>query len=97
MDECENWQKKSYIIQKNCKHSKARYRILALGHFYTCHEFLSRTCKFEKTNSKTCFGRNSLLHDLVSLGNFLSTKLWNAINNFMQLRASKLKCHKIKE
>jgi hypothetical protein len=74
MDERESWQRKFYIVQKNYKHSKARYRILALGNFYTCHEFLSRTCQFEKTNSKTCLGRNSLLHDLVSLGNFLSTK-----------------------
>jgi hypothetical protein len=38
------------------------------------HEFFSRTCKFEETNSKTFFGKNSLLHDFVSLGNFLSTK-----------------------
>jgi hypothetical protein len=30
--------------------------------------------KFEKTNSKTFFGKNNLLHDLVSLGNFLSIK-----------------------
>jgi hypothetical protein len=44
------------------------------ANIYTCHEFLLRTCKFEKTNSKTFLGRNSLLHDLVSLSDFLSTK-----------------------
>jgi hypothetical protein len=74
MGECENWQRKSYIVQKKCKHSKGGYGILPLGNIYTCHEFLSRTCKFEKTNSKTFFNRNYLLHDLVSFGNFLSTK-----------------------
>ncbi len=52
MGECENWQKKSYIVQKNYKHSKWGYGILPLGNIYTCHEFLSRTCKFENTNSK---------------------------------------------
>jgi hypothetical protein len=70
--ECVNWQRKSYIAQKFCKHSKGGYGILPLGNIYTCHEFPSRTCKFEKTNSKTFLGKNSLLHDLVSLGNFLS-------------------------
>jgi hypothetical protein len=75
MGERENWQRKSYIVQKNYKHSKGGYGILPLGNIYTCHEFLSRIGKFEKTNSKTFLGKNNLLHDLVSLGNFLSTKI----------------------
>ncbi len=74
MDECGNWQKKSHIVQKDCKQSKGGYGILPVGNIYTCHQFLSRTCKFEKTNSKTFLDRNSLLHDLVFFGNFLSTK-----------------------
>jgi hypothetical protein len=74
MGECENWQRKPYIVQKNCKHSKGGYGILPFGNIYTCHELVLKICKFEKTNSKTFLGRNSLLQDLVSLGNILSTK-----------------------
>jgi hypothetical protein len=62
------------LLKKKCKHSKGEYGILPLGNIYTYHEFLSRTCNFEKTNSKIIFNRNNLLHDLVSLDNFLSTK-----------------------
>ncbi len=34
--ECEDRQRKSYIIKTNCKHSKGRYGRLPLGNIYTC-------------------------------------------------------------
>jgi hypothetical protein len=88
MGECENWQRKSYIVQKIYKHSKGGYGILPLGNIYTCHEFLYKTCKFDKTNSKTFLSRNDLLHNLVSLGNFLSTKLMKH-NKWLYVTSSK--------
>ncbi len=53
MGKCEYWQRKFYIDQKNCKHSKRGYGRLPFGDVYTCNGFLPRMGKFEKTNSKT--------------------------------------------
>ncbi len=53
MGECENWQRKSFIAQRNYKHSKGGYGKLPPGDVYTCHGILSKTCKFEKANSET--------------------------------------------
>jgi hypothetical protein len=55
MGKCEDWQRKSYIVQKNYKHSKGGYGRLPLGNVYTCHGFLLGMSKFEKTNYRTFF------------------------------------------
>jgi hypothetical protein len=55
MGKCEDCQRKSYIVQTNCKHFEGGYGRLLMGDVYTCHGFLPRTSKFEKANSKTFF------------------------------------------
>jgi hypothetical protein len=76
MDECKNWQKKSYIVQTNYKHHEGGYGRLPLGDVYTCHGFLPKIIKFEKADFRSSF--YSLLKDLstkdlVTIGNLLST------------------------
>ncbi len=55
MGECENRQRKSYIIQTNYKHSEGGYGRLPLGDVYTCNGFFPRMNKFEKIDSRTFF------------------------------------------
>ncbi len=55
MGECEDWQRKSYIVQTNCKHYEGGYGKLPLGDVYTCLGFLARISKFEKVDSITFF------------------------------------------
>jgi hypothetical protein len=45
MGECKNWQRKSCIAQRNCKHIEGGYGRLPLGK-HTCREILSRMRKF---------------------------------------------------
>ncbi len=46
MGECKNWQRKSYIALKNCKHIEGRYGRLPLRNVYTCHGIFSNKHKF---------------------------------------------------
>jgi hypothetical protein len=39
MGECKDRQRKFWIAQKNCKHSKGGYGKLPLSDVYTCHGF----------------------------------------------------------
>jgi hypothetical protein len=77
MGKCEDCQRKSYIVQTNCKHFEGGYGRLPMGDVYTCHGFLPRMSKFEKANSKTFFTnllKDLSTKDLITLGNFLSTE-----------------------
>ncbi len=94
MDEHENWQRKSYIAQENCKHSKARYRILALGNIYTCHEFQEHA-SLKKPIPKHASTKIVYYTIWFSLAISYQQNLWNTLDNFMQLQVGKLKCHKI--
>jgi hypothetical protein len=71
-------QKKSYIIETNCKHSKRGYGKLPLGDVYTCHGFLQKTCKFEENDSKTFF--HKLTQWFVDIG---FSNLWEPIINII--------------
>jgi hypothetical protein len=64
MGECKDRQRKSCIVQTNCKHFERGYGKLPLGDVYTCHGFLLRTCKFEKTNSIAFF--HNLIEEFVN-------------------------------
>jgi len=46
MNKCKNLQRKSYIVQRNYKHTEGKYGRLPLGDVYTCHGILSRMDKF---------------------------------------------------
>ncbi len=94
MGECKDCQRKSYIAQKNCKHYEGKYGRLPLNDVYTCHGFLPRTSKFEKTNSRTIF--YELIEGFVNggfgnpwepLGTSFQYNLWNLIDDFMQLQS----------
>jgi hypothetical protein len=54
--------------------------------------------KFEKVDSKIFLRsllKDLLMKDLVTLGNLLSTKFWNLVDDFMQFQAGKHGCHTI--
>jgi hypothetical protein len=55
MGECEDWQRKFYIVQINCKHYEGGYGILPLGDVYTCHGFLPWTASLKKLIPKYFF------------------------------------------
>jgi hypothetical protein len=76
MDEWKDKQIKSCIVQTNYKHSEGGYGRLPLGNVYTCHDFQEHT-SLKKLVSKHFFPsllKDLLTKDLVTLGNFLSTK-----------------------
>ncbi len=55
MGECKNWQRKSCIAQRYCKHTKGGYGRLPLGDVYTCHGILSRRASLKKLIPKHFF------------------------------------------
>jgi hypothetical protein len=95
MGECENWQRKSYIAQKKCKHSKGGYGILPLGNIYTCHEFFQEHASLKKLIPKHFLTKTIYYMVWFLLATSYQQNLWNVINNFMQFRASELGCYKI--
>jgi hypothetical protein len=77
MGKCEYWQRKSYIAQTNCKHSKRGYGKLPLDDVYTCMDFLWEHESLKKLIPKHYFTsllKDLSMGDLVTLGNLLSTK-----------------------
>jgi hypothetical protein len=55
MNECKDYQRKTYIAQTNCKHYEGRYGRQPLNDLYTCHGFFPRMGKFENTDFRTFF------------------------------------------
>ncbi len=97
MGKCEDWQRKSYIIQTNYKHFERGYGRLPLGNVCTCHGFFPRTAKFEKVNSKTFFYK--LIEGFVNegFGNPWEppiNKIYG-VYDFMQLQVGEHGCHNI--
>jgi hypothetical protein len=64
MCKCKYRQRKSCIIETNCKHSKRGYGKLPLGDVYTCHGFLQKNTSLKKMIPKHFF--TSLLNDLLT-------------------------------
>ncbi len=72
MGKCKDWQKNFYIVQTNFEDYKGGYGRLPLGNVYTCHGFLPKMGKFEKTHSrrerkKKSLSKDVLMEDLVTL------------------------------
>jgi len=66
MGECKNKQRKSCIIQTNCKHFRRGYGRLQLNNVYTCHGFFQIMCEFEDFDSRTFF-HNLVIKQFVDL------------------------------
>jgi hypothetical protein len=57
MGKCQNRQRKSYIVQINCKHFQGGYGGLQLGDVYTCNGLFQRMRKFEEADFQSIFSQ----------------------------------------